>query len=369
MTGTGTPQDPTTGAPGDPGDALTAFEKELIAAQQAAAKESPGDPRITAALQLGWVTQSVISGRDRVPLPADYPIYVDTLAQARGIQIVTLLKRISPTGAPSPDPVTTKLNANEDATQEADTFERALVAALLGSDVRLAKAYGVGRQLSALAGSEQLTATTFRSEQVSAMLASLDDLSSVLPSHAARGVAESVRRWQPGNSGELALLQAQCELWRTVLAGEKKCTELLEPLNYLDAAERLGVKLRAIATSLLKQYIVWVVLALALFLGGGAILLFAPSSATKTVAGLSAVLSALGLTWKGVGTTVGKLAGHLEGPLWGAEVDGAVADAITLGINAPRQAPVKRTRNKTKTNDYAGRSMRLPGMQPEQPGS
>jgi hypothetical protein len=42
------------------------------------------------------------------------------------------------------------------------------------------------------------------------------------------------------------------------------------------------------------------------------------------------VLAGLGLAWKGIGGTVGKLVGKLEAPLCGAELDTAVMFAITL---------------------------------------
>jgi hypothetical protein len=48
------------------------------------------------------------------------------------------------------------------------------------------------------------------------------------------------------------------------------------------------------------------------------------------VAGATSVLAGLGLTWKGLGTALGQLAEKLEQPLWGAVVDDAIDDAITL---------------------------------------
>ncbi|MGZ4171565.1 MAG: hypothetical protein ACXVRN_09380, partial [Solirubrobacteraceae bacterium] len=37
-----------------------------------------------------------------------------------------------------------------------------------------------------------------------------------------------------------------------------------------------------------------------------------------------------GLTWKGVGNALGGPAGALEQHVWGAELDAAIADAVTL---------------------------------------
>jgi hypothetical protein len=150
------------------------------------------------------------------------------------------------------------------------------------------------------------------------------------------------------------LLTVQGQLWRTVLAGDKKATELLEPQNYIDAAERLAGKFSKTALAELKRHIVWVVLIVVLFVGGIALLLVTPKHPGGTAAGLSAVLAALGLTWKGLGGTLGVLAGRLEAPLWGAELDGAVTDAVTL-VPTPPTPP---GRKQATGGDYADRGAR-----------
>jgi hypothetical protein len=152
-----------------------------------------------------------------------------------------------------------------------------------------------------------------------------------------------------------------------VLAGDKKATELLEPENYVDAAERLAGKFSRTAASELRRHIVWVVLIVLLFVGGLALLLITPKHPGGTAAGLSAVLAALGLTWKGLGGTLGTLVSHLEVPLWGAELDGAVTDAITL-LRAP---PTKEMLGKRRrpVRDYADRRARpILGLRQAPPG-
>jgi hypothetical protein len=161
------------------------------------------------------------------------------------------------------------------------------------------------------------------------------------------------------------LLPAQCDLWRTVLVGDKKGTELLEPNNYLDAAERLGQKFREIGLGVLKRFPVLVAAIAMLFVGGIVLLIVGSDAGTTAVAGISAVLAAFGLTWKGVGAAVGKLAAKLEPPLWGAELDGAITDAITLahpraGSSAAAQPP--------GTHDYAGRIARALHAAGRRPG-
>ena len=48
------------------------------------------------------------------------------------------------------------------------------------------------------------------------------------------------------------------------------------------------------------------------------------------VAGAGALLASFGLTWKGIGGSLGAIGGKVEIQLWGAELDTAIADAITL---------------------------------------
>ena len=67
-----------------------------------------------------------------------------------------------------------------------------------------------------------------------------------------------------------------------------------------------------------------------LALAGAGVWLLSQGSSSQLVAGATSVLAALGLTWKGLGGTIGQLAGRLEQPLWGAVLDDAIADAITL---------------------------------------
>ena len=66
-------------------------------------------------------------------------------------------------------------------------------------------------------------AGTAPTDPTTAMVSALDMLSSVLPSHAARSVANSMRAWQQSEGSKRAPLRdAQIELWRAVIVGEKR---------------------------------------------------------------------------------------------------------------------------------------------------
>jgi hypothetical protein len=256
-----------------------------------------------------------------------------------------------------PGNVASQLGEGTEAKDVAVAWRPDLAAALRGADSRYAKAYGLGEQLNRLRN-EAYTTALFAQPWVAAMLVALDGLSTALPPHAARAVSNSIRRWEtletaPPNPE--VLIQAQCDLWRSLLAGEKKGTEMLEPQNYLDAAERLSQKLRKLGVSVIRRFPVLISVIVFLFVGGIVLLIVGSSAGTTAVAGISAVLAAFGLTWKGVGGALGKLAGKIEAPLWGGELDGAITDAITLGHTAAGRSPAAPPPG---IRDYAGRATR-----------
>jgi hypothetical protein len=72
-----------------------------------------------------------------------------------------------------------------------------------------------------------------------------------------------------------------------------------------------------------------VVLIVALFAGGVALIVITDTDAA-VVAGAGTIIASLGLTWRGIGRSVGTLAAKLERPLWGAELDVAITQSITL---------------------------------------
>jgi hypothetical protein len=344
--------------PDKPSDALGPIVDALAAAAKTAGVQPAGDPKVSAAIQLGWLMEDLLNGRAPIAFPDDLDLAPATGFEAQARQLTATLNTLKLTGL-DPGLLVDQLSGGSAAITQATDWQPKLAAALLGADTRFAKGFGLGRQLNAV-GHETWSQTPFREPRRTQMVAALDDLSTVLPPHAGRGVANSIGRWtalktEPADIDNL--LASQCELWRPVLTGEKKPTELLEPENYLDAADQLAAKLRATATMSLKQLSPLVVLIVALFAAGVVLLALRPAHAGTTAAGLSGVLAAVGLTWKGVGGTIGKLAGKLEAPLWGAEVDGAVTDAITLVGKPPATDSIWK-RRRAPTVDYAERASR-----------
>jgi hypothetical protein len=105
---------------------------------------------------------------------------------------------------------------------------------------------------------------------------------------------------------------------------------MLEIEDYVDAADRLSVRMREVAVRLFKRFPEVVIGVVLLFAAGVALIAFAGDSAAAVAAGAGTVLASLGLSWRAVGKSLGGLAGKLERPLWGAELDVAITQAITL---------------------------------------
>lgn len=342
--------------PGSISDAEQPFVDAVEAAAKAVVAEVAGDARVIDAFQLGWLMSDIINARSGPPFPVDVEMPESAGFKFQARRLTALVGSLKLEGV-DPGNTAAKLAAGGEAKDVCVQWEPDLAAALRGADSRYARAYGLGEQLNRLRN-ETYTTALFDQPWVTAMLVALDGLSTALPPHAARAVANSIRRWatlETAPSNPETLLPAQCDLWRTVLAGEKKGTEMLEPQNYLDAAERLGQKLRELGLGVLKRFPVLVGAIVVLFVGGIVLLIVGSSAGTTAVAGISAVLAAFGLTWKGVGGTVGKLAGKLEAPLWGGELDGAITDAITLAHRGAGSSPAAQPPD---TRDYAGRAIR-----------
>ena len=119
-------------------------------------------------------------------------------------------------------------------------------------------------------------------------------------------------------------VRRQGVVWRALLSGEKSGDARLDLPDYLRAA----VQTLRRTTRLLWGVRVPILIALVAF-GVGAWLLLKDGSTGKLLVGLAAVTSAFGFTWKGTLGAMGRVASGLEHPVWGAELDAVIAEAIT----------------------------------------
>ena len=359
------------GGVGAADDAVSAFAQAIADAGKAALKDDSGDPNVSVAFQLGWTIEIIASSprEDTVKtLPGleGYPegTFSKILGQRLAGALAKLKEVIAKAGMEIPADVaklaeTLKAGGELSDPEALRSIHGDVVAMLIGTDRKLARAYGLGRALRKLI-TPPLARDEFADATIAPIINGLDDLSSAFPPHAGRSVAISMQRWQAtlqpddGRLPDAELVARQGELWRSLLGADKLGRDMLEPENYLDAATNLARRYSRIVARALRPFLPWLAIALLLFVGG-IVLIVADDKTGTVVAGIGGILASLGLTWKGAGGALGDLAGKLERPLWGAELDTAIADAITL-IGVPPAAPS--TAGAAKTRDYGGRRAR-----------
>jgi multisubunit Na+/H+ antiporter MnhC subunit len=173
------------------------------------------------------------------------------------------------------------------------------------------------------------------------MIAWLDDLKTVLPTHSSQGVADSLRRWTLwAQTVDLTTLDLhdvndtigalhRCgQQWRAILSGEKRAQDLLTTTDYVSATRSTLVHVGAIVRALARQ--LWVPLAVAaLLIGVGIWLIVANRGTAQVLAGLGTIAGGLGITWRSAAGAGGHLSLDLVRPLWAAQLDIAVATCLT----------------------------------------
>ncbi len=258
------------------------------------------------------------------------------------------------------------------------------------------KAYGLGRALADTTRPHQTTVqltSAFEKYRIGQLYVWLDELASQLPPHAARAVAQSLEWWQraiaaaatnsklstsslpatylagssiqpspwqratatvqrhrqgagpkqtdpPSLEGLAAAVARQGTLWRGVLDADKLCTDLLTSQDYLRAGDRLARHYVALAGRTLRT-MPWLLFLLMLLLTAVVVVLvFIPGSAVaRTATAAAAIAGTFSGVWKLARTRAAPIAAELERPLWGAELNTAVAEAITVPpLAAPRNA-------------------------------
>ncbi len=233
-----------------------------------------------------------------------------------------------------------------------DRLHVKLLSALTVANFRLGKAYGLGRALfetcwempagdtanpDDTAKYHQALGHHLGEKHLAKLIAWCLDLKSVLPDHAGQAVAGSLERWRswgrqkPWTSIEPAdfsrRLRRQGERWRAILTGEKDARDLLTTTTYINAGEELISDAAEVTLGFVKRFWALVALMAVLLFGGLAAILLANKNGA--IAGLVSVATALGLSWKTVSPTLSRLSGKLSGPLWEAELDAAITDAVT----------------------------------------
>ena len=90
------------------------------------------------------------------------------------------------------------------------------------------------------------------------------------------------------------------------------------------AEARLAVQVVAFAPAVTSPRL------LVLLVSAGIALILLTDTEAGVIAGAGSIIAGFGLSWRGLGRSLGGLADKLEQPLWGAELDKAITQAITL---------------------------------------
>jgi hypothetical protein len=317
-----------------------------------AASTYRADPQVCAAFALGWQMAELYRPdlrRTRAQQDDDLP-ELGSLSDAERLEILvdqieagvtTLAEPVWRAGLPPISLLALRRSFGRDNfAGEVKALHRTLLGTLTAADFRFGKAYGLGRALADTCRKPRNIEglrEEFSADQIATLRGWLDELSSAMPAHAAHSVGSSLKRWSDWITGQadattlaatLDQLRRQGELWRALLSGEKRGSELLEFDNYLDASAALAGRMAAGARKAIAKFWLLIVVVAALVIGGIVLLVIGGSS--QIVAGATSLLVAVGLTWKGVGGALGRLVGRVEQPVWGAVLDLAIADAITL---------------------------------------
>jgi hypothetical protein len=272
---------------------------------------------------------------------------------------------------PDPGPVELLLEAQVRSPGQLQTavaeLHRQLLMALTAADFRLGKAYGLGRALAETtllpdARNPETFQRLLARYRLANLLGWLADLKSALPPHAAEAVRGSLQAWaawslvpvlrpaleeqrparrpsapqgRPVDWGSPAdresvtrALRRQGQVWRAVLSGEKDCLDLLSSDDYLRAADRLLGHIRRLTLGFLRRF--WITTgALAVILLAALATVVVVRAASTVIAAVLAAAGAIGLTWKGAASGLGRVLAQAQRPMWESELDVAAAEAVT----------------------------------------
>jgi hypothetical protein len=256
--------------------------------------------------------------------------------------------------------------------QQLKQFHIDLITVLTAADFKLGKAYALGNALSDTVRFDDYAELNreWSDSELAKIVGWLADLESAFPIHSARAVMLCIEHWELWLAPRCECVDAERALWkqlpqpgwteigrdvrrglfgqgrdwRALLSGEKHGTDMLSTEDYVDAAGRALSHTRAVAFELLWKFREIVALAVALLVLG-VVLAVSSQETAKILAGAGAVASAFGLSWKTLGTGFRALGEQVKDPLWGAEVDVAIAGAITV---LPPPLPDKRKRKQRR---------------------
>jgi hypothetical protein len=376
--------------PGTISDALTAFETQ-------ATKLPTGpvpDPNVAVAYALGWAVGDALTCAKyqvfehlvKVPeldAPSDqWNLLVNQIISQCGhlnnhlkstqadFDLSAQLKICAnlPLGSP-PGDIKTAVGAKNATAMELNTktavgaknatameLNTGILTVLWSVSSPLAKSYQLGHEMEQMCAAPTAEPSTTVSASVKTHNTEvhrlLTALASKLPANAAHATDNSLRLWSAslsvGGEESPGDLLRQGRRWHDVLAGDVSGKDGLRLTDYVAAADSVAGKLGQTARQVVARFKAWLIVAF-LIAAGGIVLIFVGTKGTIG-AGITAVLAAFGLTWKGIGGFFGRAAAKGEGQLWDAEIDWAIAYRFTVLRNPPADNQLK-PRSKELTID------------------
>jgi hypothetical protein len=322
-----------------------------------------GDPKVQSAFRLGYRFAQLYHKPDRATLDAEpangLPTHLPSFSElSPGNRAELILREIKHdatsllTAAGDQSALSTlaeimRGQQGDDAkkTQILEAF-RKLRIEIGADDARLSTAIDLGRMLAdtvILAESSGDYRAEFGQYRLQNAYEWLEDLHTSFPENAADAVRGSLQYWEEwvndaGASGRKAddryvrgALTRQGERWRRLLSGEILAENLLAADNYRQAASDYLKRTARLTWEFVKRFW-WAILAV-LFSTGGiiyVIVTYAPGGPAAVAAVIATVVGSLGVSWKTVGSTLGKVAAKAEQPLWNAEVLQAIIFATFI---------------------------------------
>lgn len=335
---------------------------------QTESDSATGNINVQHAFRLGWRFAQLYHGPHRATLEAGVmegtlPSHLPSLSElSEGNRTELILREIKhdvaslkpdlSSGDDDPAALDVLLNVmrgqipiNGKKTQVLETF-RHLRIELGADDARLSTAIDLGRMLADTviqANSSGTYLAEFGSYRLQNAYEWLEDLHTSFPTNASDAVKGSLQYWEQWvtNSSDVELarddryvrraLSLQGERWRRLLSGEILPEDLLGADNYRQAASNYLGRIARLAWGFVRRF--WLAIILVLGCTGAiiwAILRYAPTGATSAAAVIATAIGSLGVSWKTVGSTLGKVTTKAEQPLWNAEVLEAIVVATFI---------------------------------------
>jgi hypothetical protein len=317
-------------------------------------------PAVTAAFVLGWLLTELFDrdqlpppdpveppqADDRLPAISDMTSYQSSMVLLRQAEAALAVLNEQPGIAlPGLDGIGQAMNQPGHDTDDVRQAIRSAYLAIRNLLPGLAPLAGLGFDLGRLLADtiSQPTATLaerFADQHVAQACTWLGDLATAFPDRSAAVVGASVHAWAtwaaappaggPARADTDGALRRQGQTWFRLLSGEQDATQLLKPSDYIAAGEQLLQHGWQLARKFLWHWSPAIVLFMA---GTGAAiwaaLTYAPAGASRVVTVLVSAGAAIGLSWRGVGATLGKALDRAEAELWASEVNAAAQRAAT----------------------------------------